>query len=329
MVHVRYDEESKWHDAAIVPRRALAMDPAASVLQYGQAVFEGLKAYRQPGGAIELFRPEAHARRFAESARRLCLPELSAQDFLQSVVALVDVDRAFVPTAPGTSLYVRPTIVGTEAFLGVRPSRTAEYFIIATAVGPYWQGGRRPLRIWFETEFSRASRGGTGGAKFAGNYAASLLAAERAHARGFDQVLWTDAAAHSALEEIGTMNVFARLGDTVVTPPLDGTILPGVTRDCVLVLLREWGIEVEERAIHGDEIERTAKDGTLREMFGTGTAAVVAPIGCLGYGDRELLVAKGEEGELTRRLYETIRDVQCGVLPDAYGWRRAITPTPA
>jgi branched-chain amino acid aminotransferase len=326
MLRAHFARDRGWHDAAIAVRAPIALDPAASGIQYGQSVFEGLKAYRLPGGEIALFRPDVHARRFVESARRICLPEVPAADFVEGVRALVEVDEGYVPSAPGTSLYIRPTLIGTEGFLGVRPSHTAEFFVIATAVGPYWQGGRRPLRIWLETEFVRAARGGSGAAKFGGNYAASLLAAEHAKARGFDQVLWTDAANRALVEEIGTMNVFVRLGDTVVTPPLEGTILAGVTRDCVLVLLREWGIRVEERAIASSEIERAAADGSLREMFGTGTAAVVAPIGRLGFGDREWVVGSGDEGELTRRLYETVSNIQSGALPDPYGWRSIVRP---
>jgi branched-chain amino acid aminotransferase len=320
MFRAFHDGQRGWHDAAISPRGPIAFDPAATVLQYGQSVFEGLKAFRLKSGTVALFRPDVHAHRLAQSARRICLPELPAADFLAAAQALVRIDAAFVPSDPDTSLYLRPTLVGTEGFLGVRPSRTAEFFVIASPVGAYWQGGRRPLRIWLETEFVRAARGGSGAAKFGGNYASSLLAAERAKERGFDQVLWTDAATHADVEEIGTMNVFARIGDTVVTPPLDGTILPGATRDCVLVLLRQWGVRVEERHLHTGEIERAARDGSLREMFGTGTAAVVAPIGCLGWGDRELTVGKGEEGELTTRLYETIRGIQSGAVRDEHGW---------
>ncbi len=324
MFRSSYEEGRGWRDAAVVPRAPLSLDPASSVLQYGQSVFEGLKAYRTPSGTTALFRPDAHARRFRTSARRLTLPEVAESDFVASVSALVQVDGAFVPSAPGTSLYLRPTLIGTEGFLGVRPSRTVEYFVIASAVGAYWQGGRKPLRIWLETELVRAAPGGSGAAKFGGNYAASLLAAERAKARGFDQVLWTNAAGHALVEEIGTMNVFVRLGDTVVTPPLDGTILPGVTRDCILVLLREWGIRVEERALKVEEIERAAASGTTIEMFGSGTAAVVAPIGHLGSERGETTIGTGSEGELTRRLYETLRDIQSGAVEDRHRWLLAV-----
>jgi branched-chain amino acid aminotransferase len=326
MLRAHFDRERGWHDASIAPRGPIELDPAASGIQYGQSVFEGLKAYRQPNGEIALFRADAHARRFVESARRICLPEVPPADFVEAVRALVEIDEPYVPTAPGTSLYIRPTLLGTEGFLGVRPSLTAEFFVIASAVGAYWQGGRRPLRIWLETELVRAARGGSGAAKFGGNYAASLLAAERAKARGFDQVLWTDAVSRALVEEIGTMNFFVRIGDTLVTPPLEGTILAGVTRDCVLVLLREWGFRVEERAVGMEEIEHAAESGSLREMFGTGTAAVVAPIGRLGLADHEIVVGSGDEGELTRRLFDTVSEIQAGTKPDPYGWRTIVRP---
>jgi branched-chain amino acid aminotransferase len=319
MFRAHHDEEG-WHEGAIVPRAPLVLDPAATVLQYSQCIFEGLKAFCSPEGKIRLFRPGFHARRFVESAKRLCLPEVPVADFLRAVFALVRVDERFVPRAEGTSLYLRPTLMGTEAFLGVRPSVQAEFFVIASPVGAYWQGGRRPLRIWVETELVRAAPGGSGAAKFGGNYAASLLAAERAKTRGYDQVLWTDARAHQEIEEIGTMNVFVKIGDTVLTPSLDGTILAGATRDCVLVLLREWGIRVEERKITLAEIEQAHRAGALVEMFGTGTASIVAPISHLGLGAKEISVGSAEEGDLTRRLYDTIRGVQRGTVDDRHEW---------
>lgn len=319
MFRAQHDENG-WRGAAIVPRAPLVLDPAATVLQYSQCVFEGLKAFWSSEGKVRLFRPEFHARRLGESAKRMCLPHVPVADFLRAVFALTRVDERFVPHADGTSLYLRPTLMGTEAFLGVRPSLAAEFFVIASPVGAYWQGGRRPLRIWVETDLVRAAPGGSGAAKFGGNYAASLLAAERAKARGFDQVLWTDARAHTEIEEIGTMNVFVRIGDTVVTPALDGTILAGATRDCVLVLLREWGVRVEERKITVAEIEQAHRSGTLTEMFGTGTASIVAPIAELGVGTKEIVVGTREEGDLTRRLYDAIRGLQRGTLEDRHEW---------
>jgi branched-chain amino acid aminotransferase len=321
-----YDPERGWHDAVITARAPLVLDPAATVLQYGQMVFEGLKAFAAPDGrTIRLFRVDAHARRFVASARRLCLPEVTPDDFVRAVSALVNVDADHVPRTPDASLYLRPTLLGTEGFLGVRPSATAEFFVLASPVGAYWQGGRRPLRLWVETELSRAAPGGTGAAKCGGNYAASLLAAERAKSKGYDQVLWTDARAHTTLEEVGTMNAFVRIGDTVITPPLDGTILAGVTRDSVLTLLRAWGVKVEERSVSIAEIEQAAARGALEEMFGTGTAAVIAPIGELGLERRTVRVGDGGEGELTRKLYDAIRAVQTGEAEDRYGWLTEIS----
>jgi len=322
-----HHDASGWHGASVVPRAPLVLDPAATVLQYSQCVFEGLKAFWATDGKVRLFRPEFHARRLVESAKRMCLPEVPVDDFLRAVFALARVDERFVPHDDGTSLYMRPTLMGTEAFLGVRPSLAAEFFVIASPVGAYWHGGRRPLRIWVETDLVRAAPGGSGAAKFGGNYAASLLAAERAKARGFDQVLWTDARAHSEIEEIGTMNVFVRIGDTILTPSLDGTILAGATRDCVLTLLREWGIKIEERRISLAEIEQAHRSGTLVEMFGTGTASIVAPISALGLGKSEITVGTGEEGDLTSRLYDAIRGVQRGTLEDRHHWLVELPPS--
>jgi branched-chain amino acid aminotransferase len=321
MFRAQYDAERKWHNFAVVPRQALALDPASSVLHYGQAIFEGSKAYKHKDGGVRLFRPVAHARRFMASAQRLCLPEVPEDLFLKACHALTRVDIDAVPTAADTALYLRPTLIGTEGFLGVRPSTTAEFFVIASPVGAYWAGGRRPLRIWTETDLVRAAPGGAGAAKFAGNYAASLLAAKRASGQGYDQVLWTDARDHLEVEEIGTMNVFVQIGDTVITPPLGGTILAGVTRDCTLTLLREWGVKVEERALRFSELVDAEKAGTLKEMFGTGTAAVIAPIGKVGHKGGEITVGKGgEEGALTTKLYETIRGIQYGEVEDRHNW---------
>jgi branched-chain amino acid aminotransferase len=320
-----WHDENGWRDAEVVPRAPLSLDPAATVLQYSQCVFEGLKAF-WCRDRVRLFRPEFHAKRLVKSARRMCLPEVPVQSFLQAVFAITRVDEGFVPHAPGTSLYLRPTLMGTEAFLGVRPSIEAQFFVIASPVGAYWRGGRRPLRIWVERELVRAAPGGSGAAKFGGNYAASLLAAERAKAKGFDQVLWTDARAHTDVEEIGTMNVFVRIGDTVITPPLDGTLLAGATRDAVLTLLGDWGVRSEQRKITVDEIEQAHAKGSLREMFGTGTASIVAPIAELGIMDRKIVVGTGEEGEVTRRLYDAIRGIQEGTSDDVHRWLVEVPP---
>jgi branched-chain amino acid aminotransferase len=320
MFRARYEPDEGWHDAAVVPRAPLALSPAASVLHYGQSVFEGLKAFAGWAGKVLLFRPDAHAHRFIQSARRVCLPEVPPELFRAATDALTWVDRDFVPRAPETSLYLRPTLVGTEAFLGVRPSAMAEFFVIASPVGSYWQGGRHPLKLWVETELCRAAPGGSGAAKTGGNYAASLVAAEQAKKRGFDQVLWLDARTHTELEEVGTMNLFVRIADRVITPALNGSILAGITRDSVITLLRDEGISIEERSISLAEIEDAHQKGTLAEIFGTGTGGLIAPVGSLGMGSSLLTIASGEEGELTRRLYDQLRGIQYGQVPDKHGW---------
>jgi len=312
---------SRWGAPRIVPYAPFEMDPAASVLQYAQSVFEGLKAFRDPkGNAHRLFRGDRHAARMNSSARRICLPEVPEALFLSAVRSLVLVDHDWMPKLEDTSLYIRPTIIGDEGFLGVRPAKSAVFYVILSPVGSYWQGARRPLKLWVEQEFVRAAPGGTGAAKTGGNYAASLLAAEHAKKRGFDQVLWLDGAERKFVEEVGTMNFFARIGDEVITPPLDGTILPGVTRDSVLHLLREWNIPVVERRLAYAELVAAQNNGTLRELFGTGTAGIVAPVGELGTEGSTLTVADGAEGSLTTRLYDEIRGIHTGTVADRHGW---------
>jgi branched-chain amino acid aminotransferase len=316
-----FDQDRGWRDPRVVPRATLAMDPAASALQYGQSVFEGLKAFRDPrGGAHRLFRLDRHTARLRASARRVCLPEVPEDLFADAVRSAIRADADWMPTAEGTAIYIRPTLLGTEAFLGVRPSTAAMFYVLLSPVGSYWQGGRRPLRIWVEDTYVRAALGGLGAAKTGANYAASLLAAEVAKSRGYDQVLWLDAERRERVEEIGTMNLFARIGDTVITPAIDGTILDGVTRASVLDLLREWGVKTEERPLDLAEIIAAHASGTLREMFGTGTAAIIAPLGALGGKPGELTIGDGREGELTRRLFDEIRAIQSGAAEDRHGW---------
>lgn len=324
MFVVRWDG-SRWGSPRIVPYAPFEMDPAASVLQYSQSVFEGAKAFRDSkGGAHRIFRLDRHAARMNSSARRVCLPEVPEELFVSAVRSLVLVDHDWMPKAEDTSLYIRPTIIGDEGFLGVRPAKSAVFYVILSPVGSYWQGERRPLKLWVEQEFVRAAPGGTGAAKTGGNYAASLLAAEHAKKRGFDQVLWLDGAERKFVEEVGTMNFFARIGDTVITPPLDGTILPGVTRDSVLHILREWGVNVAERRLAYAELVDAQKNGTLKELFGTGTAGIVAPVGELGTAGGSLTVADGREGELTTRLYDEIRGIHTGAVADRHGWLSSV-----
>jgi branched-chain amino acid aminotransferase len=320
MLLAEWDEGKGWHDARIVPYGPLPLDPAASVLHYGQAAFEGMKAFRREGGRMALFRPHAHAARLARSAARLCMPEVPEALLLEGVKALLREDAAWMPGAPGTSLYVRPFLFATEAFLGVRPSKRCLFAVIVSPVAGYFSGPPRPLRIWVEQERARASRGGIGAAKAAANYVASLQAAEDAKARGFDQVLWLDGAEHRYVEEIGTMNFFAKIGGRVVTPALEGTILAGVTRDCVVQLCRDLGVPVEERRVALAEIAEARKAGTREEVFGTGTASLVAPIGELAWGSEALQLPAPGPGALGERLRGALGAIQRGEAADRHGW---------
>jgi branched-chain amino acid aminotransferase len=321
LLRAEWDQGRGWHDLRIEPYGPLHLDPGTSALHYGQAIFEGLKAYPAPGGGLRLFRPRAHALRFASSARRLCMPPPDPAWLVEGLKALLRVDAGWMPAAPGTSLYVRPLLFATEPYLGVRASSSYALLVMCCPVGAYFSGPPRPLRIRVEQQLSRAAPGGIGAAKGAANYVASLSAAEAARAAGYDQVLWLDAAQHRAVEEIGTMNFFARLGGKVVTPSLEtGTILPGITRDTVLALLREWGVPVEERRVEWDELVRAHGRGELLEAFGTGTASVVLPIGELASARETLTLPAPGPDAIGTRLREAIVAVQSGGVPDAHGW---------
>jgi len=315
-----WTEADGWTDARVVPYGNFSLDPAAAVFHYGQEIFDGMKAFRTADGHVQLFRPDRHARRLAEGAARLCMPAADPDLSLAMLLALVGLDRDWVPKSPGTSLYIRPTLIATEPFLGVRPSKRYTYFIIASPVGAYHGEGFTPAKIWIEDRFVRAAPGGLGAVKAGANYAASLLAAEEARKRGYDQVLWTDAIEHNHLEEVGTMNLCVLIGDELITPALDGTILGGVTRDSVLTLARAWGLQTSERAIGVDELISAHRHGTLREVFGCGTAAVITPVGELGWKGERLVVNGGQPGVLARRLLDAITDVQYGRAPDQHGW---------
>jgi branched-chain amino acid aminotransferase len=323
LFRVDWTEGKGWHSARVEPYGPLSLDPAASVLHYGQALFEGIKAFRHASG-MRLFRPAAHAARLVTSARRLCMPEIDAGLLLDGVRTLLRTDADWMPTAPGTSIYVRPVMFATEAFLGVRPSKTYTLLAFLSPVAGYFSGPPRPLRLWVERERSRAARGGIGGAKAAANYVASLLAAEEAKAHGFDQVLWLDGAAHADLEEIGTMNVFAKLGGTVVTPTLEGTILAGVTRDCILTLLRDLKVPVEERRVAFADLQRAHAAGNLEELFGTGTASLVAPIGELAWEGGTLSLPAPGPASLGDRLRAALSAIQSGEAEDRHGWLEAV-----
>jgi len=310
-----------WSGARIVPYGPLPLDPAASALQYGQAMFEGMKAVAGERGPL-LFRPEMHARRMNASAERLCMPQIPEELFLGALRALVREDASWVPTEPGAALYVRPTMIGTEAYLGVRPSRNYLFYVLTSPVGNYFGPRPAPLRLWVETSHVRAARGGIGSAKAGANYVAGMAAAERAKEKGFHQVLWLDQS-HRFVEEAGTMNVFFRIGDTVVTPLLEDSLLAGVTRDSVLSLLREWKVKVEERPVTMTELAEQSARGQLKEAFGTGTAATISAIGELQWGETTMRL--GERGEVAERLYRTLMEVLGSRRPDPRGWLVPVT----
>ena len=316
-----YAAERGWFNPRIVPYGPIPTDPAASVFHYGQAMFEGSKAFRQPDGSFSLFRPEAHAKRLNTGAPRLCMPTLPEADFIEGCKALVKADADWVPSAEGTSLYLRPTMVATEAFLGVRPASTYLFFIIASPVSSYYgKAGLKPVRIWVETEHVRAPRGGLGAAKAGANYAASLAAAMRAKKDGYDQVLWLDAQSHENVEEVGTMNLVVVLGQTLVTPPLSDSILAGVTRDSVITLAKGLGYHVEERNVSMKELKAAHASGTLKEVFGTGTAAVISPVGELATKSETLRINQGEVGPVATTLYQEVTAIQRGARPDVHRW---------
>jgi branched-chain amino acid aminotransferase len=309
-----------WHDARIVPYGPLVLDPAAKVFHYAQEVFEGLKAYRWGDGRVVLFRPGMNAARFNRSAARLALPQVPEELFVGGIEALVRLERDWIPTAPETSLYVRPTLIAVEPALGVKPSEQCLFFVILSPVGAYYAAGFNPVRILVEDFYVRAVPGGTGGTKTGGNYAASLLAGQKAKERGFDQVLWLDAIQRKFVEEVGAMNIFFVIDGALVTPALTDSFLAGVTRDSVIALATTLGIPLEERPVEIGELLAGIRSGRVSEAFGTGTAAVVSPVGELGYRDEVVRVGDGGVGPVTRRIYDTLAGIQFGGVPDTFGW---------
>jgi len=315
-----FQEEKGWYDPRIEPYGPLEMDPAAAVLHYAQAVFEGLKAFRGVDGKVRLFRPQKNIDRLNNSARRMCIPPLDPDLALQSIVSLVGVEREWVPRTIGTSLYIRPTIVANEPFLGVRPAKSYVYFVILSPVGAYYPGGMAPVKIRVEEKYVRAVEGGLGSAKTGANYAASLMAAEEAKHAGYTQVLFLDGVHRKYIDEVGTMNIMVKIGDEVITPPVGGTVLAGVTRDSALTLMRTWGLKVSERPLTIDEVVAAHKSGALREVWGTGTAAVISPVGELAYKNEKMVIHGGRIGELTQKLYDAIVGIQYGTAPDPDRW---------
>ncbi len=324
MFMMNYTEGKGWYDPRIVPFQNLTMSPAAMVFHYGQEMFEGLKAYRGEDGKTYLFRPDMNAKRTNVTNERLCIPYLPEEDFVQAVSAVVKLDQDWIPEGKGTSLYIRPFIIATDEFLGVAPSENYLFVVILSPSGAYYESGLEPVGIWIEDEYVRAVRGGMGYTKTGGNYAASLKAQVKAHDAGYSQVLWLDGVERKYIEEVGAMNIFFKIDGKVVTPMLNGSILPGITRDSVIHLCKEWGIPTEERKISIDEIDEAYKSGKLEEVFGTGTAAVISPVGKLRWKDEIMEINGGKIGELSQKIYDTVTGIQLGKLPDTHGWRREV-----
>ena len=320
MFIMNYDEGEGWHDARIVPYGPIPLDPAAMCLHYGQEVFEGLKAYKTPDGGIQLFRPDKNMARLNVSNERLCIPLVDEAFCVEAVKKLVEVDKDWIPDAPGTSLYIRPFIFAVDPHVGVHPAHHLLFVIILSPVGAYYPKGLNPVDIYVEQNYVRAVKGGMGFTKTAGNYAASLKAQDEAEKIGYTQVLWLDGVERKYIEEVGTMNVFFVIGDEVITPALTGSILSGVTRMSVIDLLRSKGYKVSERRISVQELFDAHDNGTLKEAFGTGTAAVISPIGTFEWNGKKITVADGGIGPLSQMLYDTLTGIQFGKIPDEFGW---------
>ncbi len=324
MFTMEWTKKDGWCNAKIEPYAPLQLDPASLVLHYAQETFEGMKAYKTKDGRVLLFRPEMNARRFANSNRRLCMPEMPEEMFVEAVSAVVAHEQSWIPTEEGTSLYIRPFMFATELAVGVHPSNSYKFIILLSPVGAYYPEGVNPVKIYVEDEYVRATPGGTGFTKCGGNYAASIAAQVKAEKLGYTQVLWLDGVERKYVEEVGTMNVMFKINNKIVTAPCDGTVLPGVTRDSIIHILKSWGYEVEERHLSIDELMQAAKDGTLEEAFGTGTAAVISPVGELNYKGDVVVVNGFKTGELTQKLYDTLTGIQWGNIEDNFGWTREV-----
>ncbi len=320
MLHMDYQKGEGWHRVRIEPYGSLSLDPASLALHYGQQIFDGLKAFRSGEGAVRLFRPREYLERMNRSSARLCMPGVDVESTLEALRALVRIDSDWVPKKRGASLYIRPVILATEAALGVKVSDEYSFFVLTGPVGPYYAEGFNPTKILVTDRYVRAVRGGIGEVKTPGNYAASLMAAEEAYEQGYTQVLWLDACSRSYVEEVGTSNIFFYLNGVLVTPPLKGSILPGVTRRTVIELAGNWDIPVEERPISIEEVIESIGKGTLGEIFASGTAAVISPVGQIGYQGTDYTVNQGAVGELAQRLFDEITGIQYGERPDPHGW---------
>jgi len=325
MVRIEWSEDKGWHNATLGPRQPISLDPAAAVLHYAQEIFEGLKAYRLADGTMALFRPEENARRFNASARRLAMPELPEEAFVEACRQIALADADWFPKVEGGSLYLRPFMFASEAFLGVRPAKQYTFLVIASPAGNYFKSGAPAVSIWVSSDYTRAAPGGTGAAKCGGNYAASLVPQAEAIARGHDQVVFLDAAEHKWIEELGGMNLFFVFEDgRIITPPLTGTILPGITRDSLLTMAREEGLSISEERYSLDQWRADAKSGRLVETFACGTAAVVTPVGRVASEDGEFTIGNGGSGARTEELRNSLVDIQRGRAPDTHGWVRRV-----
>ncbi|PRP53564.1 branched-chain amino acid aminotransferase [Bacillus halotolerans] len=315
-----YEEEKGWHRPRLTPYAPIMLDPSSSVFHYGQAVFEGLKAYRTEDGRVLLFRPEQNIKRLNRSCQRMSMPPLDEELVLEALTQLVELEKEWVPREKGTSLYIRPFVIATEPSLGVKASKNYTFMIVLSPVGSYYGDQLQPINIYVEDEFVRAVNGGVGNAKTSGNYAASLQAQQKANELGYDQVLWLDAIEKKYAEEVGSMNIFFVINGEVVTPALSGSILSGITRASAIELIRSWGIPVREEKISIDDIYAASARGELTEVFGTGTAAVVTPVGELNIHGRTVIVNDRQIGEISKKLYQTITDIQLGKVKDPFRW---------
>lgn len=315
-----YCDEKGWHDPRITPYEPLTLDPAAIIFHYGQTVFEGLKAYVTKEGEVHLFRPNKNMKRLNQSCERLCMPPLDENLALEALKQLISIEKEWIPTAEGTSLYIRPFVIATEPYLGVAPSHRYRFMIILSPVGAYYKEGINPVKILVENEYVRAVAGGTGTAKTAGNYAAGLKAQEVAEKMGYSQVLWLDGVKRKYIEEVGSMNIFFKINGEVVTPALNGSILEGVTRNSIIQLLNYWEVPLVERKITVEELFEAHKKGELEEVFGTGTAAVISPVGELLWKNEKIIINNGETGSLAQKLYDTLTGIQYGKIADPFDW---------
>ncbi|MFR9191640.1 MAG: branched-chain amino acid aminotransferase [Anaerovoracaceae bacterium] len=320
MFMMDYDPEQGWHDGRIVPYGPIELDPASTVFHYGQEMFEGLKAYRTKEGKVQLFRPDMNAKRTINTNKRMCMPQIDEDLFVDAVKAIVEVDKDWIPDKKDTSLYIRPFMFATEPFLGVAASKTYRFMIILSPVGPYYEHGLAPTRIYVENEYIRSAMGGTGYAKIGGNYAAAMIAEQKAHDMGFDQVLWLDAKEKKYVEEIGTSNAFFKIDGQIYTSSLVGTILPGITRASMIEVMKEWGYKVNETRFTIEDVFKAGQEGKLEEVFATGTAAVISPVGELFWDGKSLVINDNKIGELSQKLYDELYGIQTGEIEDKRGW---------